>query len=80
VVDGELCWLSARELGQLYRRRELSPIEVANSVLERIDRLEPSLHTFLTVASESFLRCARLTEQAIVNGDELGLLHGIPSR
>ena len=37
----ELCYTSAIELGRLYRSRELSPVEVTDAVLARIERLNP---------------------------------------
>jgi len=54
----ELCFLSATELLQAYRRRALSPVEVVDAVLEQIARLDPVLHAFVTVTAEEARRQA----------------------
>ena len=45
----DLCYLSAQELRALYLKRELSPVEVTEAVLSRIDQLDPHLNAFITV-------------------------------
>src|ERR687887_557013 len=47
----ELCFTPATRLGELIRRREVSPVEIADAVLERIQRLNPKLNAFLTVTA-----------------------------
>jgi Asp-tRNA(Asn)/Glu-tRNA(Gln) amidotransferase A subunit family amidase len=46
--DVELCYLSASQMGECVRRRQLSPIEIVRAVLERIERLDPLLNAFVT--------------------------------
>jgi len=70
--------LSAVELRSRIARRELSPVEVTRAVLDRIDRLQPELNCFITICAEAALRESRLAEQAVMRGDDLGLLHGVP--
>ena len=74
----ELCYLSALELREGYRRRELSPVEVAEAVLARIERLNPRLNAYVTVTAERALADARAAEQSYASGGEPGLLAGIP--
>ena len=74
----ELCYTPATELGRLYRAREVSPVEVVDVVLARIDRLNPMLNAFLTVTPEIARQQAEASEARLRSGDPLGLLDGIP--
>ncbi|HEV2438945.1 MAG TPA: hypothetical protein VGX97_02640 [bacterium] len=51
-MSAELCWTSARDLAGLIRRRAVSPVEVAEAVLERIDRVNPPINAYCRVAAE----------------------------
>lgn len=73
----DVCFLSAIELRDRYRRRELSPVEVTEAVLRRIDRLNPKLNAFVTVTPDLALAQARAAEQAYAS-DMAGPLAGIP--
>jgi aspartyl-tRNA(Asn)/glutamyl-tRNA(Gln) amidotransferase subunit A len=73
-----LCFTPAVELAELIRRRALSPVEVTRAVLERIERLNPSLGAYVLVHAERALGEARAAEQAVMAGRALGLLHGVP--
>lgn len=77
MTESELCFLSALELRERYQRRDLSPVEVTEAVLRRIDRLNPRLTAFITVTPEVALTQARVAERAYANG-EAGPLAGIP--
>jgi aspartyl-tRNA(Asn)/glutamyl-tRNA(Gln) amidotransferase subunit A len=68
----------AHELARLVATKEVSPLELTKSVLERIDRLQPTLNAFITVCHEGALAAARQAEQAVINGAALGPLHGVP--
>lgn len=70
--------LSAVELIAHYRAKTLSPVEVARSVLERIDALNPRLNCFCVVDAESALRDARASEARWTRGAPQGLLDGVP--
>ena len=51
-------FLSASELSELIRKREVSPVEAVEAYLERIDRLDGKLYTYLTVCRDEALRAA----------------------
>lgn len=73
----ELTSQSASNLADLIRRRDVSPLEVAEALLSRIDRLNPSINAIVTV-SPNLLDEARQAEAALMHGEQLGPLHGIP--
>jgi Asp-tRNA(Asn)/Glu-tRNA(Gln) amidotransferase A subunit family amidase len=74
----ELCYTPATQLGQLIRERELSPVEILEAVLARIERLNPSLNAFLTVTADLATREAQAAEGRAVRGELRGPLDGIP--
>ena len=74
----DIPFLSATALGALIRKREISPLEATEAYLERIDNVDGTLHSYITVCRDEALRAAREAEQAIARGDYRGTLHGIP--
>src|SRR5258707_3787619 len=70
--------LCAREIAAQIRRKDGSPMEVARAHLDRIGRLNPKLNAFVDYKPEAVLAQARDAEKAILRGDELGPLHGVP--
>jgi len=77
-IDENLAFAPATELRELIAEKQVSPVEITQLYLDRIDRLDPQLNSYLTVTSEIALDAARKAEQAVTDGDELGPLHGIP--
>ncbi|HEY9029064.1 MAG TPA: amidase [Burkholderiaceae bacterium] len=73
-----LCALSAVELRRLIVTREVSPLELTRAVLDRADALQPQLNCFITLCRDDALRAAADAEAAVLRGDTLGPLHGIP--
>jgi aspartyl-tRNA(Asn)/glutamyl-tRNA(Gln) amidotransferase subunit A len=74
----DLCYLSAGELGPLLRKKTLSPVEVVEAHLRRIEALEPKLNSFITFLPDRALEEARKAEKEIQAGTYRGPLHGIP--
>lgn len=62
----------------LIRAGQLSPVELVQSCLDRIESLNPSLNVYLTVMVDEALAAAKAAEQAVTTGGALGPLHGIP--
>ncbi len=71
-------FLSASELAGLIQGREVSPLEVVEAYLDRIEALNPKLYTYLTVCRDEALQAARESEQALARGEYRGPMHGIP--
>jgi Asp-tRNA(Asn)/Glu-tRNA(Gln) amidotransferase A subunit family amidase len=75
----ELCWLPATTLARMIKRRKVSPVEVVNAALARIDAINPILNAYVTVTAEQARRDARAAERALgKRGARLGPLHGVP--
>lgn len=72
-----LCKVGVAELARMYRRGETSPSEVVRLTLDRIERLNPGIGAFITVAEQSLAVAEAATKQ-LMSGNDLGLLHGIP--
>lgn len=71
-------YLSAAEQGRLIRDRKLSPVELMQSCLARIERWNPVLRACITVCAESAMAEARIAEREIAAGRWRGPLHGLP--
>jgi len=78
VSDRDLCFVPATTLQRLYRTRKVSPLEVMQAVLARIDAVNPRLNAYVTLARESALAGARKATTALRRKAALGPLHGIP--
>lgn len=66
------------DLAPLIRAKELSPLELTRTCLERIEKLNPALNAFITVTGELALAQARAAESEIARGEWRGPLHGVP--
>ncbi len=74
----ELWQLSADVLRRKIASKDVSPVEVTQTVLDRAEHLQPRLNAFITICREQALASARRAEDAVVKGETLGLLHGVP--
>ena len=73
-----LCFTPASEVAALIRTRALSPVEICRAVLERIERLNPRLGAYVLIHGERAMADARRAEHAVMTGQPLGALHGVP--
>jgi aspartyl-tRNA(Asn)/glutamyl-tRNA(Gln) amidotransferase subunit A len=78
MSDIDLCYMSARKLASAYRRRTLSPVEVVDAVLARIETLNPTLNAFCLVLPEQAREEAKRAEVAFRRKKKVGPLCGIP--
>ncbi|RMF89787.1 MAG: Asp-tRNA(Asn)/Glu-tRNA(Gln) amidotransferase subunit GatA [Nitrospinota bacterium] len=78
MTENELMQYTIGKLASLFQARALSPVEVTQALLARIDRLDKRVNAFITVLAEQALEAARDAEAAIMRGDYRGPLHGIP--
>jgi Asp-tRNA(Asn)/Glu-tRNA(Gln) amidotransferase A subunit family amidase len=78
MVSSEVAFLSAAEIAQAIRTKQVSPVEVVQAYLARIERLDATLHAYITVLPQEALAAARQAEQQLMRGAELGALFGVP--
>jgi len=74
----ELCRATAVQLAAMVREKRVSPVEVVEAFLDRIDRVNPVINAYCTVAREEALAWARESERAVMAGTVEGPLHGVP--
>jgi aspartyl-tRNA(Asn)/glutamyl-tRNA(Gln) amidotransferase subunit A len=74
----DLHHLTIAEAGRLFRSGDLSPVELTRAYLDRIDRLDGDLHTYLTVTAERALDEAATAACELAGGIDRGPMHGIP--
>src|ERR1700675_1855231 len=74
----DIPFLSASALGELIHKRDISPVEATEAYLERIDAIDGTLHSYITVCRQEALHAARAAEQALARGAYRGPLHGVP--
>ncbi len=78
MKDKGLCFLTISQLSKLIEKKEVSPVEVTTSFLERIDQLDGQINAYITVLEEEARKSSQEAERAILSGNHLGPLHGIP--
>ncbi|MGH2392886.1 MAG: amidase family protein, partial [Candidatus Limnocylindria bacterium] len=77
-MASELCWMTAAEVAVAIRRKKISPVEVVDATLARIEKLA-MLNAYVTVDADGARRAARAAERALTRkGAKLGPLHGVP--
>ena len=74
----DIPFLSASELSEVIRKREVSPVEAVEAYLDRIDSLDSKLYAYLTVCRDEAMQAAREAEQALARGEHRGPMHGVP--
>jgi amidase/aspartyl-tRNA(Asn)/glutamyl-tRNA(Gln) amidotransferase subunit A len=75
----ELAYTTVVDLAGRIRRRELSPSEVLDATLERIEARNPSLNALVHLAADDARAAAREADRALTSGEPVGLLHGVPA-
>lgn len=76
-MSTEIIYSDATKLAELIRTKEVSPVEVVQAHLDRIEAVDPKINAIVTVA-DGALEAARTAEKAVIDGEELGPLHGVP--
>ena len=78
MLDRDLAFLPAWKLGVLIAGKEISPVELSELYLRRIDALDNKLNSYLSVTSDLALSQARTSEARIMRGARIRPLEGIP--
>ena len=74
----DLCDLSATQLREMIGRKDISPVELVKSCIERTKKIDHALNAMVTKRYDQAGKEALRAEKAVLNGDELGILHGLP--
>jgi aspartyl-tRNA(Asn)/glutamyl-tRNA(Gln) amidotransferase subunit A len=77
-VATELHWLTIAQAACLFEKRQLSPVELTDALLARIEALDPQINAFLLPTPDKARAQARTAEREIMAGNYRGLLHGVP--
>lgn len=78
MSTSELCFMTARELAQKIRQRELSAVEVMEAHLRQIEAVNPKVNAVVTLLPERAMEGAHAADAALARGEEIGPLHGLP--
>jgi Asp-tRNA(Asn)/Glu-tRNA(Gln) amidotransferase A subunit family amidase len=77
--SNDLCYGRATDIARAIRAKKISPVEVTKVALDRIEQLNPTHNAYLTVCGDEALAAAKDAEAAVMRGDELARLHGVPT-
>jgi Asp-tRNA(Asn)/Glu-tRNA(Gln) amidotransferase A subunit family amidase len=78
MTQDDLCYMAAVDLAAAIRERRLSPVELIEALLDRIDRINPRINAYCTLAADRARVDAQRAEEAVMAGGPLGPLHGVP--
>jgi len=78
TAPDDICLLTLEQVGAEISARRLSPIDVTEAMLARIERLDPRLNSFITVTADQATAAAHDAEREIAAGRYRGALHGVP--
>lgn len=77
-MDEDLTFAPATKLLELISTKQVSPVELTEMYFTRIDRINSQLNAYLLLTHDQAIRTAKSAEEAIIRGDDLGPLHGLP--
>ena len=78
MMNEDLAYAPATDLLGLIAAKQVSPVELTELYLGRIERLDSRLRSFILVAGDQAMASAKAAESAVLRGDTLGALHGLP--
>lgn len=77
-MDDQLAYTPATELAAAIAAKRVSALEVTQSLLARIDRVNPMINAYCTVTADFALAAARSADERLMRGEAPGPLHGVP--
>src|SRR5262249_27660327 len=78
VDPTQICYLDLHEAGRRVAEKAISPVELTEALLARIDAVDSRVRAYVTVLNDEARRVAREAEQSVQRGEYRGPLHGIP--
>jgi aspartyl-tRNA(Asn)/glutamyl-tRNA(Gln) amidotransferase subunit A len=76
-MNSSIIYQDATKLAELIRTRQLSPVEVMQAHIDRIEAVNPAMNAIVTIAGNA-LEAAKAAESVVMSGKDLGPLHGVP--
>lgn len=78
MQTGEICFMTAAEMAERIRSKELSAAEVMKAHIDQIERVNPKVNAIVTFLPEQAIEAAKAADAAMASGNEVGGLHGLP--
>src|SRR5262245_8290710 len=78
MLAQDLCYLSIADAAAGFRAKQFSPVEVTESLLRRIEAVDPKINSYITVTGELAMMQARQAETDLMAGNLRSTLHGVP--
>ncbi len=75
----EICYMSACDMVDVIKRQELTSLEITETIIERIEKINPIINAYCTPTFDLAREMAKKADEAVKKGDKLGALHGIPT-
>ncbi len=75
----DICFMSALEMAEKIKTQELSSVEITEILIERINKLNPSINAYCTTSFDLAREMAKAADDRVKKGEKLGVLNGIPS-
>ena len=73
-----LCEMTATDLRHMIGRKDISPVELVEASIDRIEMVDSSLNAVVTKNYEAARKAAKTAEKSVLDGEMLGMLHGLP--
>ncbi|MFX1366210.1 MAG: amidase [Promethearchaeota archaeon] len=75
----DICFMSAYDMAETIKRQELTSLEITETIIERIEKINPIINAYCTTTFDIARENAKKADEAVKKGEKLGLLHGIPT-
>ena len=75
----DICFMSANDMADKIKRQEISSVEITEAIIERIEKINPLVNAYCTPTFDLARTMAKKADDNVKNGEELGLLNGIPT-
>jgi len=75
----EICFMSALDMFEVIRKQELTSVEITETIIERIEKINPITNAYCTTTFDLARKMAKEADEKVKKGEKLGLLNGIPT-
>ena len=75
----EICFMSACDMAEKIKTQELTSLEITETIIERIEKINPIINAYCTPTFELAREMAKKADDAVKKGEKLGILNGIPT-